>query len=363
MNNLLSNAIKFIQEGSIIVTADYLDEQSLQVRVIDTGPGMSKEDSEKLFKPFVQVGKQAGKQGTGLGLSICKKILEFMGGDISVDSQLGDGTTFTFTIDAKKKSDKPFCSRFSFGLIKVGLFNLPPILTDMLTKFLTMRGISTELVISEEKAQAYDAIIGNETFFSGTSSQNSEPSFYLARNKGNQFGERYQIHVPLLQCEFYNQLAKCFGEKQLHQACQSECTRSFANLRILVVDDDPMNRQVIKKLLLRHSVELKTASDGREAIDAWQGDHDFDLILMDCSMPVMDGFIATKKLRELECSVPIIALTAHAFEQHRDDCKSAGMNGFLTKPINIPELQKILEDAHKRKVNSPDQLGSSKQTH
>ncbi|MFK7827277.1 MAG: response regulator [Oligoflexales bacterium] len=354
LTNLLSNAVKFTQEGSIFISVDYQKNQQLRVNVVDTGPGMSKQDSEKLFKPFIQVGEQAGKQGTGLGLSICKKIVRVMGGDISVDTQLGFGTTFSFTIDATVTSTRDFTPRFSFEGKKVGLFNLPRILEQVITDFMSMRGIDTEQCTNENMLHSYEVVIHCKPPQQLQGVDTSKRNLYLIKNKDTNLNPIEQIQFPLLQSEIYSLLAKYFGERQKDLSPRHANFRNFSDLRILVADDDQLNRQVIKKMLSRHAIQIKTVSDGSEVLEIWQRDQAFDLILMDCSMPIMDGFQATRKLRELECPLPIIALTAHAFEKHKKSCESAGMNGFLTKPINVVELMKILEDLQKHKLNSSD---------
>ena len=349
LTNLLSNAVKFTKRGSIIVDVNYMNSRLLQVKVIDTGSGMSEQDCDKLFRPFVQVGELAGKQGTGLGLSICKKIVAVMGGDISVDSQIGRGTTFCFTLDGSVRGARAYRSRFSFKGKRVGLYRLEGALGQAVLDYLMMRGIEAKLCSAAHDKSAFDVII-SDAAEDHDGADISRHMLRLVKNKNGHIAEKYDLHLPLLQSDFYAQLARFFGEKQKTLRSKKN-TNEFFNLRVLVVDDDPMNRMVIEKLLSRHSVKTKTAKDGQEAVDAWCGDHEFDLILMDCSMPVMDGFHATKKLRELDCSVPIIALTAHAFDKHKDHCQDVGMNGFLTKPINVPELEKVLKNLQLEKYN------------
>ena len=352
LSNLISNAVKFTGEGSILVSVEYLRNQLLRFKVIDSGFGMSKQESSKLFKPFVQVGKLAGKQGTGLGLSICKKIVEAMGGEISVDSQPGVGTTFVFTISALEPCEVNYTHRFSFAGKKVGLFDVPGTLEKIIAEFMQMRGIETELCNTENQLSTYAAVIRSKPPKQREGNEVSKRKLYLVNNNDAHNNSIYQVQFPLLQSELYAQLARCLGEESQDLSHKPHSFHDFSDLRILVADDDKLNRLVIKKLLSKYSVQLRVVNDGRAVIEAWQADRDFDLVLMDCSMPVLDGFQATAKLRELGCIIPIIALTAHAFDNHRKTCDAAGMNGSLTKPIKVAELEKILRDLHKRKKSN-----------
>lgn len=243
--NLVGNAVKFTERGDVTVTATILPGDKLQVSVKDTGIGISEEQQKRLFQPFSQADPSTTRRfgGTGLGLVISKKLCELLGGDISLASEPGKGTTFTFWIDAP-----------------------------------------------EGKIEPKSRII-------------TDPS---------------QI-IPL---------------------------------NILVAEDDETNRMLIDQILKSFGHEVEFATNGREAVRRAEELGDWaDIMLMDMRMPELDGIEATQEIRRLGLKkFPIIALTANAMQEDRERCEAAGMDNYLTKPLNIPMLQNALQLCQKEKI-------------
>lgn len=250
--NLVGNAIKFTEHGAITIRAEVQSrsekEVVLQFVVEDTGIGISLEDQEKIFAPFIQADSSTSRNfgGTGLGLTIVANLVEMMGGKIWVESQPGIGSKFYFTVR----------------------FGIPSILEEP-----PESAAKEDSAISESPAWSYP-------------------------------------------------------------------------LRILLAEDNPGNQKVATYMLAKHGHSVKVAHNGREALEKVQQE-DFDIILMDVQMATMDGFQATSAIRALEdrakAGLPIIAMTAFAMKEDRERCLAAGMNGYITKPINARELIALIE--------------------
>lgn len=242
--NLLSNAAKFTEQGSITLSMEVLEGGEIKIQISDTGSGISKENQQRLFQNFVQVGDDAHKhiEGTGLGLAITKKIVERMDGSIQLESALGEGTSMSIFLPIE--------------------------------------------VVSEP---VEDSV--------------------------------------------------CESEQS------TDVLSDLSNLRILIVDDVDMNCMMLEGMLEALEVQAcEIEKDGSLAVERIKQDDNFDLILMDVRMPIMDGLEATRQIRNMGYSKPIVAVTANAFEEDKDDCLTAGMNDFLAKPIELEALQKILRE-------------------
>jgi len=258
ITNLLSNAVKFTPEGGYItlfasLIGEYGDECELRIDVVDTGIGISPEQQRNLFKSFGQAESETSRKfgGTGLGLDISKRIVELMGGRIWIESELGKGSSFIFTIKARR-SDKP-----------VEYFTMQP-----------------------------DRDLNRDA------------------NSGNASG-------------------------------------SFEGMRMLIVEDIEINREILNSLLANTGLLIENAENGEEAVNMVKtASHKYDIILMDVQMPVMDGFEATGIIRSLPgCErgmLPIIAMTAHAFNDDIENCLNAGMDDHLSKPLDVERIFEVL---------------------
>ncbi len=263
IKNLADNAVKFTERGKVIISVELLDDQPDQVKlrfsVSDTGIGLSEEQISNLFQAFVQADSSTTRKygGSGLGLSICKRLVEMMGGEISVVSRPGEGTTFSFVLDLGRRAD---------AFPEQGL---PP------------GDIAGAQVFHEDVACFVGA------------------SVVSAR------------------------------EKEL------EVAQKIAGAKILLIEDNEINQQIAMELLARAGLIVTVANDGQEGVDAVHSGQ-FDAVLTDIQMPVMDGYLAAARIRENPkfANLPIIAMTAHAMACEREKCISAGMNDYVSKPID-----------------------------
>ena len=242
--NIIGNSLKFTEQGSVNIHYGLVDQQSWFIEIKDTGPGVEKDQLDKLFLPFEQVIQSHNKpqDGTGLGLSICKDIVSLMGGVITANSILGKGTSIRVELPLRQLTEQP-------------------------------------AVKPKRK--------------------------------------------------------------------QNQTNNAFSHIKVLVAEDNAVNRMVIEGLLKKYAIRPNICTNGQEAVTLFsQQQGDYDLILMDCDMPIMDGFTASKQIRAMSCCQPsltIAALTAHALDEFRAKADAAGMDHYLTKPIRINDLEHLLQ--------------------
>jgi two-component system, sensor histidine kinase and response regulator len=377
--NLVSNAVKFTSEGTIEVR---LAAQSagvgrvlLRGRVSDTGIGISPEQTGKIFDAFTQAdGSMARKYGgTGLGLSITAQLVRLMGGEISVVSEVGKGSTFSFWLDAES-SDSPLppaalgrpgtraivadshagargvlCRQLAtLGVAatpvgdaaslrhalseQAGTDGRPPVIfVDSQLKDDDGRPIVD--VLAKEPFERFPVVLlpraGDSTPIGG------ENRLALVR-----------LAKPVFRSATRRALEDLLGVAAVEQAHEGDTlAESAASLAILVAEDNAVNRRVAEAMLKRRGHRVVMAQNGKEAVEAWRRER-FDLILMDVQMPEMDGMDATERIRAEEARdgrrVPIAALTAHAMASDRQRCLEAGMDAYLTKPVQADALDKLL---------------------
>ncbi|MGR3755646.1 MAG: ATP-binding protein [Tranquillimonas sp.] len=375
LGNLLSNAIKFTEKGEIVVRATMEGgpaEGVLRLEVSDQGIGIAPADMSKLFERFRQVGEGTNRKfgGTGLGLAICKQLTEAMGGSIDVRSTPGRGTTFIARIALTGCETNAPLAR-ARGIVA------------LVSSSQTMRGI---LADAARQAQI-------ESVALDTPEDLAELQERLGAGlAGVIFDERQNIHAitnaagMLAQRDAPPPMTLLLTEQNEHPAyarfdrllskplLRSDLVRCLADLtdrtagiarspadpgtaaprqpwlrlghRLLLVDDNKVNLMVANEMLAEMGFDVTEARNGALAVEAAETG-DFDLILMDCQMPVMDGYAASTRLRELMAAgavrrVPIVAVTANALKGDRDKCLAAGMDAFLTKPINPSDLHNAL---------------------
>ncbi len=379
--NLVSNAIKFTANGQIKITVHLLqevhDEVKLKLSVQDSGIGIPADKLERLFKAFSQVDTSTTRQygGTGLGLAISKKLTEIMGGQIGVESQPGSGSTFWFTLNLSKDLQTPQTS-FSPKLEQKTMLILEsdPIAVEFFTTILPSWGVvakhtkNVDITLScleqaMHNKEKFDYIVIDEKLASAKIIASLKN--YLAIHKsalifitkeqdikafGNQFDIPYQalFSLPLKESQVYSALLEAIGEKssnhsplQVNEIFQPDDAKDY---HVLVVDDNIISQQVTVKMLEKMGYSVHGASTGKEAIEAIEIIN-FDIVLMDCQMPELDGFETTRILRQdkRKQNLIIIALTANAMKSDRDECLAAGMNDFITKPIKAPILSAIMQ--------------------
>jgi len=392
ITNLAGNAVKFTHQGEIIITASLRADQAgfatVLFEVHDTGIGMPADRLEAVFAPFTQVDGTTTRKygGTGLGLSICKQLTEMMGGEIGVKSDHGKGSTFWFTARLEKQSVK------TSGVLKYADITGSRILVvddneanrKLMMKLLEHWGCRFESAADGETALALLL-----------EAHNSHDPFCLAlvdqempHMNGMELGRRIKAD-PLLsatqmiivtlfgqkgdaavfeQIGFAGYLPKPVRQSQLHdcialvlgktaadssQRPQGIITRfivaenAIHGVRILLAEDNIINQKVAQNLLGKLGYKADVVADGREAVRALEL-IDYDLVLMDCMMPEMDGFEATAMIRDpasnvLNHNVPIIAMTANAMQGDRENCLAAGMNDYLSKPVKKDALAQVIE--------------------
>ncbi len=382
--NLLSNAIKFTFEGEVIIRCRYLppDERDerpgLRVEVSDTGIGIDPERLPELFHPFSQADSSTTRKygGTGLGLSISKKLVELMNGYVEASSEPGRGSIFSFVIrlapgDSAADSPEPDFSGtriivfdphaatrqgLRLSLEKWGAFVLEAAsLQEARTAASEAEDPARVLVLANHEASDLSAarladVLSEALRFKGKVALLSGMATAIAQED------------VLEQQKVLGILAKPVKEESLLQVMQAafsgarmeraEVSRvAFGapahKLNILLVEDVEINQMVAVELLggMGHSVDV--ADNGRIAVEALT-ERDYDLVLMDCQMPEMDGYTATRTIRSPDSamrdhSIPIIAMTAHAMSGDRNKCFASGMDDYISKPVQVGDLEAILD--------------------
>ncbi len=372
--NLVSNAFKYTRKGEVVLRVGMAGEQ-LRFSVTDTGTGISLENQRKLFSSFEQLGVATARQygGTGLGLAICKQLVVLMGGEIGVNSQLGAGSEFWFTLPFAVADTAPVVVRSLAGLNML-LVEDNATARDVLARHGRACGMAVDAASSFKEALAllgahasrYDLIILDLHLGDGTGMALRELirhefgelqlPFVLVTATGllpapselAALGFSFAANKPATVMEF-----RKMAERALQKgACKRTLGRDESAvpqdqaLRVLVAEDNDVNWMVTRGLLEKLGHNAQRAQDGEQALAMLQGEHGFDLVLMDCEMPTLDGLAATRAYRagEQVGHLPIIALTAHAVESQRRQCLEAGMDGCLVKPVSRQTLREALQD-------------------
>lgn len=385
--NLVNNAVKFTEQGEVTVAVSVLDQQAkiikLQFKVTDTGIGISPEEQQQLFKTFSQGDMSTTRKygGTGLGLVISKNLIELMGGAISLKSQIGQGSSFTFSAVFEQgdydlfKEMRQMNSTFLRVLLVCEDTQMRLIMKQQLEQFqyiVTIASSATEAFDSIHKYGGYDLVLidwklkdqdGTEVFkqiyeafpfLKKTLALISDTHNYeLQRHLDNTDLDKV-LHYPISQSQLYNEISSVIRQKPATAAgstAQPEGMEKFAMLnaaRVLLVEDNEINQHVAKSILEETGVMVEIAENGLQAVEK-TGAESFDAILMDVQMPIMDGYEATRKIREAEVAaaseyrIPIIAMTADAMKGVHDKVLEAGMDGYITKPFEPIELFVMLQ--------------------
>ena len=360
--NIVNNAIKFTERGfvklQIRVGNINGDHMELLVSVKDTGQGIREEDLDKLFGSFQQVDskRNRGKEGTGLGLSISKQLVELMGGSIGVRSTYGEGSEFYFNIIQKVIDIQPAAEihvEDAQNQLKVGGFFDKKYLWDELRNLTEKYDVSC--LPYEEWSKSHEQL---DCFFTDMASYDK-----LAGDLDNystQMGEIYVLLNPLLEeCNaagvtaidkplYTFNFSRLINHESLYVGTVTEDYMNFTapNVSILVVDDNEINLEVTEGLLEPLQMQIDLADSGKRALQMIEKKK-YHLIFMDHMMPVMDGIETTERIRRLSDeyyhTVPIIALTANALMDAREQFAKAGMNDFVAKPIEMKEICKCLK--------------------
>ncbi len=387
--NLTSNAVKFTQKGEVIVRAslesESEDEVKVRFEVSDTGIGIPKEEQAHLFEAFSQGEKSTTRRygGTGLGLSISRRLVEMMHGEIGVVSDVHQGSTFWFTmmLEKNKKTRHPSL-RATAGLQgkRVLLVDSSPSHLQILRLQVEQWGCYCEQATSADEAlkQLVEAAQRDEPFHLAIiymfldgmdgmmlgrtikfDSRTKDTALVLMTltgkrgetQKARELGFSAYITKPIKYHQLKNCLEVILGQRQdpsisppsgfLTRYSLTDTERQ--NLRILVVEDNRTNQKVTMAMLRKLRYRAECVENGEEAVGA-VSNNEYDVVFMDCRMPVMDGFAATEQIRKMDGTGPyIIAMTADAMKGIREQCLAAGMNDYITKPIKIGELDEAIE--------------------
>lgn len=363
LTNLLSNAIKFTSNGTITTDIAYtpmsMGRGKLECSVSDTGIGIDPEKLESIFEPFTQEDGSITRQfgGTGLGLAICRQLVDLMGGYITARSVKGEGSTFTFClyVDVVETQVQSF-ENLNRATIISNSFNY----LDQLVKECERLNIKPKVVGSisslDEEIKESDFVLYCHTLHHSLQSDLAalKEQYPLDRVivcqhhlfKTNLITESvHSTHtLPFLGRRFLNSLLSLDANEEPVPEAKSEKEEVRPlNRRILIVEDNLMNQKIASFFLEQAGYEYLIASNGQEAVDVITQGAQFDAVLMDCMMPVMDGITATRAIRQWEneqqtTPLPIIALTASVLEEDIKDCFDAGMNAYLPKPYKSHQL-------------------------
>ncbi|ORT48581.1 hypothetical protein ST37_17630 [Vibrio sp. qd031] len=356
--NLLSNAIKFTQQGTITLQVSATPTH-VHFSVNDSGIGMSEEQIDRVFDPFIQADNSTTRTfgGTGLGLAISQKYAQLLDGEITIKSRLGGGSQATLTLPLKvpDASAQPevFSDRvYSDPYVQVGLqltdkhqYNHCLMLLKQLNIKVSKHLESCSLLIVDHHAathtQPHSISRSIPLVFIG-------PLYAFEQNrKDNHWGTVTHLPWPFTKLKLLTTVQNCISTSTNAQKQQTANSLSLTSmkLKVLVAEDVLMNQLVIERMLKNLGVESIIVGDGAQAIDAVQ-QHVIDLIFMDLHMPVMDGYQAAQRIRQLEPfkHIPIIALSADVQQSAKAQCEQLGFNGFILKPFKPTDLENALKN-------------------
>jgi len=390
LTNLVSNAVKFTNEGEIAVTVSLEEcgagQARLRFEVRDTGIGVSSLAQEYLFQPFRQADGSTTRKygGTGLGLAISKRLAEMMGGEIGVRSAPGDGSTFWFTA---RFDEAPMPSIVNAGagrlrakrvLIVDDNTHSRSVLAYMLDAW-GMKPVEAgsgrealELLLERQQAgEPFDFVLADlhmpemDGLELGSHIKSTPPiaaakvvilsslSQSGIRQRADQIGAEGYITKPIRQTHLLRLLSHIAASDQDHMDGApaslirlDEASRTARTEgHVLVVEDNVVNQQVVARMLEKLGYRVDTVNNGREALEAL-GKASYSLVFMDCQMPEMDGFSATREIRKSDGAnqhVPIIAITASAMHGDREKCLRAGMDDYISKPVRMEDIWGVVE--------------------
>ena len=365
--NLLSNAVKFTERGEIVIRLGWTGDQ-LTFAISDTGIGIADEALGRLFQPFSQADASTTRRfgGTGLGLVISRRLCELMGGNILVDSAVGRGSTFRVSLPAEGSScvmsgELPLASR------RILCAEAHPLVRMVVRQVLVAGGAQVEQVVNGAETlrlvrerhaagQYYDLVIADRRIpeldglhlAAALRTLPAAPPLLLtstlaerlSESELEQHGIRGCVLRPIRRQALMDAVATALGRIMPVLPVVPHLPQFSA--RVLVAEDNPVNQRVVQALLARLGVQVEIVQDGCEALGA-RTRGTWDIVLMDCQMPGLDGFEATRSWRRAEGAsgarrVPIIALTANALAGDRELCLEAGMDDYLAKPIRLESL-------------------------
>jgi two-component system sensor histidine kinase/response regulator len=379
--NLLGNAVKYTEQGHVVVRARNVAEDGvplrLRVEVEDTGLGIPEEEIETVFEAFTQVDSFETRKhgGTGLGLAITRQLVGILGGEVGVTSKVGQGSTFWFELPLEAAARPPHRDPWSLPETRVLLVQPNAPAAEAVRTLLERAGATVVTVATGQRALEKLALDGPYGL--------AIVDRTLPDMDGNEFLERFGSSglaavpvvmltpvvasgraTPVTTCEPDEWLAKPVRRQRLAETVERALglagpatpnsnepapasTLRELGLKVLLVEDSPVNVEVAKGMLEALGCEVVAAGDGTLGVEYALGSH-FDVVLMDCQMPLMDGYEATRKIRASESTngrppVPIVAITANALPGDRERCLESGMTDFISKPFTIRKLQAVMQ--------------------
>lgn len=352
--NLIANAYKHTERGTITVAIQPGKQpHELLFSVADTGTAIAPHVMAQLFEHQPQPASGLARQQdeTGLGLSITKQLVERMGGDIGVRANTGVGTTLWFQLPLVNPQQRdPILPTHGFEHIQLYLFSNDTLLQRQIGQWCSHMNINWVLNSWPNPTEQTDnLVILSDDIVHLRQTQSLlavRVSCHLLRlhKQDGDDAEFPTTQLPLLPSQFLDIVSRRPQSAPVARAANEEPHSTAIRIRkVLLAEDNPVNAQVIKGLLKRLGVECDWCQNGKEAVEKVKCNH-YDLIFMDCEMPILDGYEATRQIRSDGASaLPIIALTAHAVKEYVDQAYAAGMNSYLTKPVDMPTLRKALQ--------------------
>lgn len=388
LTNLVGNAIKFTAVGEVVVDVTQKSTNktrtTLNFRVVDTGIGISEEDQTRIFAPFTQVDAATTRRysGTGLGLTITQHLIDCFGSELCVESKVGEGSCFSFDLtmplSAPAEYDPTGAADRLRGLTVLVVDDNESSREALVEQFeawgMTAEAVSSgqeaidRLASAADSGTQYDLTVidalmpGVDGFavaaqIERSGNITSKPIIMASTTDRLEFSKRCAeagavafIQKPTSQSQLLGAVVQASGAASLDPPSRQRLfDRPFVHpLRVLLVEDTPANRKVAQKVLTKRGHHLEIAVNGREAVDAFRK-QEFDVVLMDIQMPIMDGLQATEAIRAMEqnsertAPTPIIAMTAHSMRGDHERCLRAGMDGYLAKPLDLAKFIRAVE--------------------
>jgi signal transduction histidine kinase/CheY-like chemotaxis protein len=354
VSNLLSNALKFTRFGRVDVRLSTF-EDGARIEVCDTGIGIAQDAQVKIFQPFTQAGAGITRQfgGTGLGLALTYNLCEAMQGRLTISSEAGFGSQFCadLPLPCHTRAIPPAALQGNIVAITAASSGLAELLQNLLPEWglgYQQRSIEDRLIGLEPDVLITDCpecLFGLRPTLTAPILLVTAYGSFLPSEQASALAPLQQQARPLARNALYQTLRRILQpELNTINGARVEVLSPQRRGRILLVEDNPVNQLVAKGMLGKLGCEVSVAAHGAEALD--QLEHsEFDLVLMDCNMPVMDGYEASRQIRRSGRwpQLPIVALTANAMSEERERCRAAGMSDYLAKPFRREELAALLD--------------------
>jgi two-component system, sensor histidine kinase and response regulator len=385
--NLAGNAVKFTDAGEVVIRAERQAAPSPQAlvrfTVSDTGVGIPADAIETLFEPFTQFDPRSTHErgGTGLGLAISSRLVRLMGGRLAVDSELGRGSVFSFELPFELTDEvlaAPPAPPPAGRPLRVLVIDGSPASADAVARYLRTWGMvatsvsdaaaGTERFAAAPVGERFDVVLVASGALGGDHQELARALRALAGEEGVSLIELLEIgeqradgdddatggydaavSKPLKQARLYAALAAVGPQRgSVGHDEVPEASAALRGLRVLIAEDNPVNKEVLLRQVQRLGLLADAVTNGQEVLDAL-AEGSYDAVLMDCQMPVMDGYTATRAIRSLEQGsgrhLPIVAVTANAMRDDYDRCVQSGMDDFVAKPVTLSALAGAIDRA------------------